>query len=118
MRKAEEIKKALAAPVPVHYHVGDPEPRLTPLAMCELEALHADALALIQQLEEKREGLMKRRYRIIRYYEDYLPQVYGEDARWHDIGYMKSYKTVEEAKRACERHKRECEKRIVEEFEL
>ena len=58
MRKAEEIKKELAAPVPVHYHVGDPEPRLTPLAMCELEALHADALALIQQLEEKMEGLI------------------------------------------------------------
>lgn len=51
MRKAEEIKKALAAPVPVHYRVGDPEPRLTPLTMCDLEELQADALALIQQIQ-------------------------------------------------------------------
>lgn len=56
MRKAEEIKKALAAPVPVHYHVGDPEPRLTPLTMCDLEELKADALALIQQLEAERDS--------------------------------------------------------------
>ena len=61
---------------------------------------------------------MKKKYRIIRYYDDFLPQVYGEDARWHAFGYMKSYKTVEEAKRACERHKYEHDMRVVEEFEL
>ena len=51
MKTLDEIKKRLADNIPVHYHPGDLEPRLTPLMMVDLEDLHADALALIQQLE-------------------------------------------------------------------
>lgn len=51
-RTPDEIKKGLAAPIPVHYHT-DFEPRLTKRAMYDLEAMHADTLALIQQLETK-----------------------------------------------------------------
>lgn len=50
MKTADKIKKGLNAPIPVHYHIGDPEPRLTPLALRDLEFLHTDALVLIQQL--------------------------------------------------------------------
>ena len=52
-RTPDEIKKGLTAPIPVHYHHGDREPHLTPLAMVDLEKLHANALALIQQLQEE-----------------------------------------------------------------
>ena len=55
MKKPDEIKKGLADNIAVHYHPVDLEPRLTPLIMCDLEAMHADALALIQQLESKLE---------------------------------------------------------------
>jgi hypothetical protein len=51
MKSSDEIKKGLNDPIPVHFHIGDPEPRLTPLMTVDLEELHADALALIQQLE-------------------------------------------------------------------
>jgi hypothetical protein len=61
---------------------------------------------------------MMKKYRIIQYYDEYLPQVYGEDNRWHDLGYMKSYKTVGEAESACIAHKYELDKRVVKEFEL
>lgn len=54
-RKPDDVKKGLNDPIPVHFHIGDPEPRLTPLAMVDLEGLHTDALALIQQLESKLE---------------------------------------------------------------
>ena len=53
MKTADEIKKGLNSPIPVHFHIGDPEPRLTPLAFRDLEFLHTDALALIQQLQEE-----------------------------------------------------------------
>ena len=59
-----------------------------------------------------------KKYRIIQYYDEYLPQVYGEDNRWHDIGYGKSYKTVKDAESACVTHKHELDKRVVKEFEL
>lgn len=51
VKTPDEIKKGLTAPIPVHYHHGDREPHLTPLAMVDLEELHANALALIQQLQ-------------------------------------------------------------------
>ena len=51
MKSGDEIKKGLNDPIHVHYHIGDIEPRLTPLAFRDLEFLHADALAYIQQLE-------------------------------------------------------------------
>lgn len=52
-RTADEIKRELDNPIHVHYHISDIEPRLTPLALHDLEFLHADALALIQQLESE-----------------------------------------------------------------
>lgn len=52
-RTPDEIKKGLNDPIHVHYHHGDREPHLTPLAMCDLERLHANTLALIYQLEAK-----------------------------------------------------------------
>lgn len=55
----DETKKGLVAPVPVHFHRGDPEPHLTPLALRDLEVLHTNALALIQQLEADVESLRK-----------------------------------------------------------
>ena len=50
-RTPDEIKKGLADNIAVHYHPGDLEPRLTPLTMVDLEELHAEALAFIQQLQ-------------------------------------------------------------------
>lgn len=55
----DKIKKGLADPIPVHYHPGDREPHLTPLAIVDLEGLHADALALIQQLEAQNAELFE-----------------------------------------------------------
>ena len=49
----DETKKGLNDPIPVHFHIGDPEPRLTPLSLRDLEVLHTNALALIQQLEKR-----------------------------------------------------------------
>ena len=53
----DEIKNGLDNPIHVHYHISDIEPRLTPLALHDLEFLHADALALIQQLEKDNDQL-------------------------------------------------------------
>ncbi len=50
-RTANETMRELNDPIPVHFHIGDPEPRLTPLAMVDLEQLHAGALVLIQRLD-------------------------------------------------------------------
>ena len=55
----DEIKKGLGDPVPVHFHVGNPEPHLTPLAYRTLEELFADALAYIQQLEAERDAAVE-----------------------------------------------------------
>lgn len=52
MKTPEKIKRGLLKSVPVHFHGGNPEPRLTPLAYIALEKLLADALAYIQQLEQ------------------------------------------------------------------
>lgn len=50
-KSPEQIKIELKDALPVHFHKGDPEPRLTPFNYHELDGLHADALAYIQQLE-------------------------------------------------------------------
>lgn len=47
----DEIKKGLAEKIPIHYHLPNPEPRLNPLELMELQHLHGSALAYIQQLE-------------------------------------------------------------------
>lgn len=46
----DEIKKGLEEEIPVHYHI-DGEPRLTPRLLMDMQWLHKDALALIQQLQ-------------------------------------------------------------------
>lgn len=51
MKTPDEIKRRLASAIPFHLHPGDPEPRLTPRKLLELEELMADALALIEQHE-------------------------------------------------------------------
>ena len=57
MKSPDETKKGLNDPIPVHFHIGDPEPRLTPLTLRDLEVLHTNALALIQQLEVDKQQL-------------------------------------------------------------
>jgi len=59
MKSADEIKKGLADPIHVHYHIADIEPRLTSLALHDLEFLHADALAYIQQIEADKKRAME-----------------------------------------------------------
>lgn len=49
-RTPDEIKKGLEEEIPVHYHI-DGEPRLTPRLLMDMQWLHKDALALIQQLQ-------------------------------------------------------------------
>lgn len=58
-KKPDAIKRMLTDPIHVHYHHGDREPHLTPLAMCDLERLHHDTLAYIQQLEDERDSAVK-----------------------------------------------------------
>ena len=61
MKRPDEIKKDLkdALPAHVHFHKGDPEPRLTYYNYHALECLHADALAYIRQLEAERDAAFK-----------------------------------------------------------
>ena len=47
----EVIKTQLAKEIPVHYHLSDIEPRLTPLELIKLEQLHKDTLLLLNQFE-------------------------------------------------------------------
>ena len=49
-RTPDEIKKGLEEEIPVHYHI-DGEPRLTPRMLMDMQWLHKDAIALIQQLQ-------------------------------------------------------------------
>lgn len=56
MKTPEQIKAELNDALPVHFHRGDPEPRLTPFKHHALEALHAETLAYIQQLEAERDA--------------------------------------------------------------
>lgn len=49
-RTPDEIKKGLEEEIPVHYHI-DGEPRLTPRLLMDMQWLHKDAIALIQQLQ-------------------------------------------------------------------
>lgn len=49
----EVIKTQLAKEIPVHYHLSDIEPRLTPLELMKLEQLHKDTLLLLNQFESR-----------------------------------------------------------------
>lgn len=57
------------------------------------------------------------KFRIIRYYERYQPQVF-EDGKYKDIGLPNGYSTVTEAKAQCKFYKICEDAKIVEEFEL
>ena len=56
----DEIKKGLDNPIHAHYHISDIEPRMTPLDLHDLEFLHTDALAYIQQLEAQNAELLEK----------------------------------------------------------
>ena len=60
VRTPDEIKKGLEEEIPVHYHI-DGEPRLTPRLLMDMQWLHKDALALIQQLEKDKNDLLEER---------------------------------------------------------
>lgn len=53
MKTPDEIKKGLEIEIAVHYHLPNPEPRLTPREFMYMEQLHADALAYIERLEQR-----------------------------------------------------------------
>lgn len=59
MKTPDEIKRRLASAIPFHLHPGDPEPRMTPRKLLELEELMADSLAFIQQLEAENAALLR-----------------------------------------------------------
>lgn len=59
------------------------------------------------------------KFRIIKYYDLYKPQVWDEDKKiWNDIGTPTGYSTVEFARTACKMYKANYDSKIVEEFEL
>ena len=61
MKSPDDIKKGLEKEIPVHYHLPNPEPRLHPTELIELESLHASALAYINKLEQRLAQLERER---------------------------------------------------------
>lgn len=57
------------------------------------------------------------KFRIIRYYERYQPQVF-EDDKYRNIGLPNGYATVKDAKEQCSFYKACEDDKIVDEFEL
>lgn len=61
------------------------------------------------------------KFRIIRDYDEYQPQVLveidGDDPYWTNIGYS-TYEFIESAEEVCHRYKRMMEDPIVREFQL
>lgn len=55
-RTPEEIAQQLRQPLPIHYH-SDPEPRLTPLKVREINHLHLEASECIDSLLTDRQYL-------------------------------------------------------------
>lgn len=65
MATVKDTVRELNEPIKVHYHEGDREPRLTPMALAELVGLHSRAFDLIRRLDKTivdSEQLMKRLY--------------------------------------------------------
>ena len=58
------------------------------------------------------------KFRIVRYYDYYKPQVLKNDGEYEDIGSSTGYPSVHEAKYHCRVYNDLEEGRIVEEFEL
>lgn len=53
MKTPDEIKIWLATEIAVHYHLPNPEPRLTPKEFMLLEKMHGETLAYIEWLESR-----------------------------------------------------------------
>ena len=68
-RTPDEIKKGLEEEIPVHYHI-DGEPRLTPRMLMDMQWLHKDALALIQQLEAERDAAVEALTKIVQKHDE------------------------------------------------
>lgn len=65
MATVKDTVRELNEPIKVHYHEGDREPRLTLMALAELENLHTRALELIRRMDKTivdSEQLFKRIY--------------------------------------------------------
>lgn len=60
MKTPDEIKIWLATEIAVHYHLPNPEPRLTPKEFMFLEKMHGETLAYIERLEADNESKQKR----------------------------------------------------------
>ena len=80
-----EIMRELNDPIHVHYHHGDREPHMTPLAMADLEQLHADAITLIQQLE----ATVSEKEKVVAELSGKIGQLEAErDAAVNDLHYL------------------------------
>lgn len=53
MKTPDEIKAGLEIEIAVHYHLPNPEPRLTPREFMYMEQLHSDALDYMLELEQR-----------------------------------------------------------------
>lgn len=92
----EEIKVWLATEIAVHYHLPNPEPRLTPREFMFLEKMHGETLAYIEQLEADNASKRKR----IDELEARLAQVEKKNAALlHDL------KTADQECLFCKRNK-------------
>lgn len=60
MKTPDEIKIWLETEIAVHYHLPNPEPRLTPKEFMFLEKMHGETLAYIERLESDNESKQKR----------------------------------------------------------
>ena len=60
MKTPDEIKIWLATEIAVHYHLPNPEPRLTPKEFMFLEKMNGETLAYIERLEADNESKQKR----------------------------------------------------------
>ena len=59
------------------------------------------------------------KFRIIKYYNFYRPQVWDEYKKiWKDIGTPTGYSTAKSAKSTCKLYRNAYDNKIVEEFEL
>lgn len=58
------------------------------------------------------------KFRIVRYYGYYKPQVLKTNGEYEDIGSSTGYLSVHEAKCYCELYKMHEDSKIVDEFEL
>lgn len=88
MKTPDEIKRWLACPLPVHYHIGDTEARLRVADRMTLEAMHEDAINLIVQLEADKEHLGLLRAADAEAYRHKLSELESRVSRWISVEEM------------------------------